>query len=320
MISYLARRVLSGLVTLFLVVLLTFILVRLAPGDPVSYMAGLTAPAGYIEELTKKLGLDKPAPEQLAIYLSSLARGDLGFSFSWGRPVNDIIVSRLPATVLLMATAFILSLVLGVVAGVVASRLPYGRVDNAVTLSSLAAFSMPQFWVGMILLLIFGLWLRLLPIQGMRTVGTSYDLLRTIGDIAAHLALPAIALGLTEMAVFVRVTRASMLEVVESDFVRTARSKGIGDRKVLVNHALRNALLPIITIAAIRLRNLFAGAILVELIFAWPGIGSLTIAAMTERDYPMILGITLWAAVVTVVINLLTDIAYSIVDPRIVQW
>lgn len=319
MTVYLTRRAASGAITLVAVILLTFFLVRLAPGSPVSFMAGLSASPEYLDALEAKLGLDRPLLDQLAIYLGDLARGDLGYSLSWNQPVNDVIVSRLGATVLLMGTAFLFSLVIGVLLGVIASRRPYGRADNTVSMASLAAFSVPQFWVGMILLLVFGLVLGIFPVQGIRTVGVDMDGVESFVDLLRHLTLPLIALGLTEMAIFVRVTRASMLEVVESDYIRTARSKGIGERRVLIRHALRNALLPLVTLGAIRLRALFAGAILVEAIFAWPGIGTLTLNAMFERDYPMILGITIWAAILTVIVNFLADIAYVVVDPRIAR-
>lgn len=315
---YVSRRLLGGLITLAVVVLLTFFLVRLAPGSPVSYLGGLSASAEQLAALEERLGLNLPLMEQLGIYLTGLAGGDLGFSLIWNRPVMEVILSRLPATLLLMVTSFGISLVGGIFLGVVASRIPYGRTDNVVMVGSLAAFSMPQFWVGMILILIFGLALGWLPVQGMVSVGRDLTGFDALTDVISHLILPATALGLTELAIFVRITRASMLEVIEADFIRTARSKGIAERRVLLHHALRNAMLPLITIAAIRLRNLFAGAILVEAIFGWPGIGTLTLNAMLSRDYPMILGITIWAAVITVLVNLLADLAYPIVDRRIV--
>ena len=317
MARYLGRRVVSGILTLLVVILLTFFLVRLAPGNPAAFLGGLTASPEYLAQLTERMGLNKPLVEQLGTYFGDLARGDLGFSLTWNQPVNDVIVGRLPATILLMSVSFAASFLIGVGLGVLASRIPYGRVDNAVTITSLIGYSVPQFWVGMILLLVFGLYLGIFPVQGMVTTGLDLEGFDAALDVLRHLAMPALALGITELAVIVRITRASMLEVIEADFVRTARSKGIGERQVLVRHALRNALLPLITLGALRLRSLFAGAILVEAIFGWPGIGTLTVNAMFERDYPMILGITIWAAILTVIINFVTDIAYSFVDPRI---
>lgn len=320
MLTFLLRRVLEGAATLLIVILLTFWLVRLAPGDPVSYMAGLTASAEYIAEMREKLGLNLPIWDQLVIYLRDIAEADLGYSLIWQRPVTDVILSRLPASLLLMGTSFAVFLPLGIVLGAIGSRYPQGRLDNAINVASLAAFSLPQFWVGMILLLVFGLWLGLLPIQGMWTVGAQLTGTDAVLDTLAHLILPATALGLAELALFVRITRASMLEIADQDFVRTAVSKGIGERAVLLRHVLRNALLPIVTVAAIRLRYLFAGAIVVEAIFSWPGIGSLTINAMFQRDYPMVLGITIWATVVVLVTNLAVDLVYTRIDPRIENW
>ncbi len=317
MIGYAFRRLVEGIPTIFFVLIVTFAIIHLAPGDPISYMVGTTASPEFLANAREKLGLDRPIIEQLLDYLGRVIRGDLGYSFTRNQPINSIILSRLPATLLLMITSFIFSVVVGISLGAIAARKPYGWTDNITMVFSLFTFSMPQFWVGMVLLLVFGLWLRILPIQGMTTVEAQLTGWKATLDTLKHLILPALALGLSELAVFVRMTRTSMLEIIEQDFIKTARSKGLKEGRVYFVHGLRNALISVVTIIGMRLRTLFAGAVLVETIFAWPGIGRLTLLAMKERDYPLILGITLYAALMVIITNFLTDVIYALVDPRI---
>lgn len=314
---YVGKRLAEGLATLAVVVVLTFVLIHVAPGDPAIYAAGISAPPGFLVQLRHQMGLDQPIPVQLLIYLKGLIHGDFGYSFFWNAPVNSIILSRLPATLLLVLTSWVLSTLGGVALGVVAARMPFTKRDNAVMTASLAAYSIPQFWVGMILILIFGVWLGWLPAQGIITVGADYTGLASIADVAEHLVLPAVALGLTDLAIFTRVTRTTVLEVSGEDFIRTARSKGLSENAIFFRHALRNALLPIVTLIGIRFRNLIAGAVLVEAIFTWPGVGLLTLQSLTSRDYPLILAITFWAAGLVVAGNFVADLLYRIVDPRV---
>ena len=314
---FVARRLAEGAGTLITVVVVTFILIHVAPGDPAIYAAGISAPPGFLVQLRHQMGLDQPIPIQLLIYLKTVLHGDFGYSYFWNTPVNAIILSRLPATLLLIATSWVISTVGGVVIGVLAARAPFTKRDGAFMMMSLAAYSIPQFWVGILLILLFGVWLGWLPTQGIITSGADYTGITAILDVGEHLILPALALGLTDLAIFSRVTRISVLEVSGEDFIRTARSKGISENDVFVKHALRNALLPLVTLIGIRFRNLIAGAVLIEAIFSWPGVGLLTLQSLTSRDYPLILAITFWAAALVVAGNFLTDVVYRFVDPRV---
>ncbi|MFC4276973.1 ABC transporter permease [Achromobacter aloeverae] len=322
-LSFLLSRVGKALVVVLGVVIINFFLIRLAPGDPAAVLAGQAgaSDAAYVEQLRTAFGLDKPVLTQLGLYLKGVATLDLGFSYRNHVPVIDLIVERLPATFLLMSCAFVFSIVLGVLFGVVAARARYdnrGRwLDSVVTGGALLLYATPLFWLSLMGILLFSVLLGWLPAFGMETVGANLTGWTRVGDIAEHLILPVITLGCFFMAVYVRLTRASMLEVIGMEFVKTARAKGVAPGRVIRAHVLRNALLPVITFAGIQLGQMAGGAVLTETVFAWPGIGRLMFDALLQRDYQLLLGIFLVTSVMVVVFNVITDIIYRLVDPRI---
>ncbi len=319
LLKFLAQRLAKSVVVIFAIVVVNFLLIHAAPGDPASVIAGESGMADqkFVEQLRHQFGLDKPLPEQLWIYVSSVAQGDLGFSHRQQRPVADLILERLPATLLLTLTAFAFAIVSGILMGVLAARRVGTLADTVVTVLALTFFATPLFWVGLMLVLVFSVWLDWLPSFGMNTVDAHYTGLAAAWDTAHYLVLPALTLGLFYMAVYTRLTRASMLEVADQDFVKTARAKGAGERRILWRHVLRNALLPIITYAGIQAGQLVGGSILVETVFAWPGIGRLAFDALLARDYSLLLGVFFMTSVLVIAFNLLTDLLYLVVDPRV---
>lgn len=322
-LSFLLSRVGKALVVVLGVVIINFFLIRMAPGDPAAVLAGQAgaSDAAYVEQLRTAFGLDKPVLTQLGLYLKGVATLDLGFSYRNHVPVIDLIAERLPATFLLMSCAFVFSIVLGVLLGVVAARARYdnrGRwLDSVVTSGALLLYATPLFWLSLMGILLFSVLLGWLPAFGMETVGANLTGWARVSDIAEHLILPVITLGCFFMAVYVRLTRASMLEVIGMEFVKTARAKGVAPGRVIRAHVLRNALLPVITFAGIQLGQMAGGAVLTETVFAWPGIGRLMFDALLQRDYQLLLGIFLVTSVLVVVFNVITDIIYRLVDPRI---
>jgi peptide/nickel transport system permease protein len=271
----------------------------------------------FMAQLRAQFGLDQPLSTQLMIYLGHLLHGDLGMSFRQGRPVAALIAERLPATLLLTGTAFAFALAMGLLLGALAAQRVGRWADSAITVLALGFFATPIFWVGLMLVLVFSVWLDWLPSFGMNTVGADYTGWAAVADTAQYLVLPALTLGLFYMAVYARLTRASMLEVASQDFVRTARAKGVPEGRILRRHILRNALLPVMTYAGIQAGQLIGGSILVETVFAWPGIGRLAFDALLARDYQLLLGVFLCTSVLTVVFNLVTDVVYAWVDPRV---
>lgn len=322
-LSFFLSRAGKALVVVLGVVIINFFLIRMAPGDPAAVLAGQAGAtdAAYVEQLRTAFGLDQPLLTQLALYMKGVARLDLGFSYRNHVPVLDLIAERLPATFLLMSCAFVFSIVLGVLLGVIAARARYnnrGRwVDTAVMSGALVLYATPLFWLSLMGILLFSVVLGWLPAFGMETVGANLGGWARAWDIAEHLILPVVTLGCFFMAVYVRLTRASMLEVIGMEFVKTARAKGVAPGRVIRVHVLRNALLPVITFAGIQLGQMAGGAVLTETVFAWPGIGRLMFDALLQRDYQLLLGIFLVTSVLVVVFNLITDIIYRLVDPRI---
>jgi peptide/nickel transport system permease protein len=268
-------------------------------------------------QLRAQFGLDQPLTTQLALYLNHVLHGDLGTSFRQGRPVAELILERLPATLLLTLTAFLFAIVTGITLGAMAAQ-RVGRIaDSVITVLALGFYATPLFWVGLMLVLLFSVWLNWLPSFGMNTIAAGYTGWVAIADIGQHLILPALTLGLFYMAIYARLTRASMLEVASQDFVRTARAKGVPEGRILRRHVLRNALLPVVTFAGIQAGQLIGGSILVETVFAWPGIGRLAFDALLARDYQVLLGVFLCTSVLVVLFNLLTDLLYVMIDPRV---
>lgn len=316
---FLAQRLVKMVAIVLAIAVANFLLIHAAPGDPASVMAGEAGAADpkFIAQLRAQFGLDKPLLVQLWIYISHLLHGDLGMSYRQGRPVIDLIMERLPATLLLTGTAFAFALAMGILLGALAAQ-RVGRItDSVITVLALGFFATPIFWVGLMLVLVFSVWLDWLPSFGMYTVGAGLHGWSAVADTSRYLILPMLTLGLFYMGIYARLTRATMLEVVSQDFVRTARAKGVPEGRILRRHVLRNALLPVITYAGIQAGQLIGGSILVETVFAWPGIGRLAFDALLARDYQLLLGVFLCTAVLTVSFNLLTDLLYAWVDPRV---
>lgn len=315
---FLLARGLKMLAVIATIVVVNFLLIHAAPGDPASVLAGQSgaADARFVEQLRHQFGLDQPLSTQLWLYVSSVAQGNLGISHLQQRPVLDLIMERLPATLLLTLSAFVFSLIAGMALGIAAAQRAGTWVDSALTVLALAFYATPIFWVGLMLVLVFSVYLDWLPSFGMITVGAPMDSLARIRDIAAHLVLPAFTLGLFYMAVYARMTRASMLDSLGQDYVRTARAKGAPEGRILRRHVLRNALLPIVTLAGVQAGQLIGGSVLVETVFAWPGIGRLAFDALLARDYQVLLGVFLVTSVMVVLFNLATDLLYLLIDPR----
>jgi peptide/nickel transport system permease protein len=318
-LRYAASRLLQALGLVLAVVVLNFVLVHAAPGDPVETIAG--ASGGMSPELMAQLrtqyGLDEPLPVQLGVYLGKVARGDLGYSYFFNLPVTSMIAERVPATLLLVLSSVLLAFFAGTALGVLSSRKPNGWLSQFITLLSLVGFAAPVFWLGIMLVILLASVFPILPVAGMRSIDSTGGGLKDVLDVAHHLVLPTLTLSLVYLAQYSRLARSSMLDVLGSDFIRTARAKGLADRVVLYKHALRNALLPVVTVLGLQFGNVLAGAILVETVFNWPGLGRLAFESVLRRDYPTILGVLLFSSIVVVVMNQLTDLCYRFIDPRI---
>jgi peptide/nickel transport system permease protein len=316
---FLVQRMLKMVAMVFAIIVTNFLLVHAAPGDPASVMAGEAGAADpqFLAQLRKQFGLDQPLSTQLWIYVSHVAQGDLGVSYRQQRPVAGLILERLAATLLLTGTAFILAIIGGITLGALAARRVGHTSDSLITVLALGFYATPTFWVGLMLVLVFSVWLDWLPSFGMNTVGADLTGGAALLDTARYLVLPGLTLGLFYMAVYARLTRAAMLEVASQDFVRTARAKGVPEGGVQRRHVLRNALLPVVTVAGIQAGQLIGGAILVETVFAWPGIGRLAFDALLARDYQILLGVFLATSVLVLVFNLVTDLLYAWIDPRV---
>lgn len=318
MAVYIARRLAQAVPVVFAVVILNFMIVHLAPGDPVNILVGeYGSTPEFRERVRREYGLDQPLPTQLVVYLRRVLRGDLGHSLYFNQPVIRLILERLPATILLMASQLVFALAAGVSLGVAAARRPYSALDNASTAVALIGYSMPVFWSGLLLILLFSTTLGVLPSGGMTSSREQVSGLAVVWDVLRHLILPAFTLGLVNLALYVRLTRASMLEVLAQDYMRTAWAKGLAERRVMRHHALRNALLPVVTITGIDLGRMIGGAVLTETVFAWPGVGTLTFTALQSRDYPVIVGTFMLVSIGVILANLFVDIMYGILDPRI---
>lgn len=301
------------------IIVLNFLLIRLAPGDPATVMAGEAGAADeqFLAQLRSDFGLDRPLPVQLFVYVKGVVTLDLGYSYRHKRRVAELLLERLPATLLLTSTAFVLALGVGIVLGVLAASRVGRWADTAITVLALAFYATPLFWVGLMLILLFSVVLGWLPPFGMMTVGAGHTGLAHVLDIGRHLLLPALTLGLFYMAIYARLTRATMLEVQGMEFVRTARAKGLPPGRIIRAHVLRNAVLPVITIAGVQAGQLVGGSIVVETVFAWPGIGRIAFESLLQRDYNTLLGVFFLTSVMVVLFNLLTDLVYGLVDPRI---
>lgn len=330
--SYIVKRLVFLVVTLWGILTLTFFISRVIPGDPARLAAGIRAKPEQVKQLQKELGLDRPLIEQYRRYITNVVRGNLGKSIRTRRPVSVDLIEYFPATVELTVFAMILCLVVGIPLGIASAVWQGSFVDHVSRLVSTSAVSMPPFWLGLLLQLIFFRWLKLLPAMGRLSIYLSppphitglyvLDSLltgnwTTLGDSLVHLVLPGIALAAGSMAVISRMTRSSFLEVLSSDYIRTARSKGLPERVILLRHAFRNALLPIITSIGLQFGVLLAGAVPIEVVFTWPGIGLYAVQSILFSDFPAILGVTFVVAIVYSVLNLIVDLLYTVIDPRI---
>ncbi|WP_333659801.1 nickel ABC transporter permease [Meiothermus cerbereus] len=303
MTTYIARRLLTVIPTLLGVLLAVFLMVRLAPGDPAQLLAGEFATPETLADIRQRFGLDQPWHVQLGLYAANVVRGDLGQSVRTRKPVTYELRQYFPNTLRLTLGAMLVALLIGIPAGIIAATRPGTIFDLLAMLGALIGVSMPVFWFGLMAILIFSVQLGWFPVAG---TGTLW-----------HLVLPAITLGTGTAAILARMTRSAMLEVLSQDYIRTARAKGLAGRVVVFKHALRNALIPVVTITGLQFGGLLEGAVITETVFAWPGIGQLLVGSILARDYPVVQGAVLLIAMVFILINLIVDLLYGAIDPRI---
>jgi len=316
LLVFIIRRLIQYIPMILAVIIVTFLLVRLAPGDPTYILVGEVGDESFVRAARERLGLDKPLYEQFVIYISNVFRGDLGYSYLRSEPVAKLIVERIPATLLLVLTAMFISALIGIIAGTIAAA-KKGAADLTLSTLSIVGISIPYFWLGQIILIIFAVWLGVFPLGGMISVGHEYQGLQYFIDVIYHLTLPAMTLAIFNIAFTTKITRGSVLEALTQDYILTARAKGIPESRVVFRHALRNALIPVVTYTGFNTGVLLVGAILTETVFAWPGMGSLLYDSIRLRDYPVVLGIFIYGSMIVILANLLVDILYGILDPRI---
>lgn len=332
MVGYIARRLLQSIPTLFLISLVLFVGMQMIPGGPMQAFAfNPRMSLAAREAIIHRWGLDQPIGVQYVKWLFSMVQGDWQFSFLAGRPVKELILDHLPATAILMGTAYIIEELIALPAGIYAALRRYSPFDQFITFFSYVGYSMPTFWLGLMLLMVFAVFLRVLPVSGVVDLNMtgapflSSDYNAWFGqhpvqgllDVARHVILPATTIAVVGIAVDSRFMRASMLDVLHQDYVRTARAKGLPEKTVVLKHALRNALLPVVTSIGIQVPLLFSGAIVTESIFSWPGMGQLFFQALTDFDYTLMMGILFVSATLVVSANIVADIAYALIDPRI---
>lgn len=303
MFTYALKRLFAAIPTLLGVSLVIFSMIHLTPGDPVQVMLDVHASAEQVERLRAELGLDRPLPEQYVRFLFGAVRGDLGNSLKSGRPVGAEMAERLPATLRLALAGMGIAIPLGLFLGIVAAARRDTWVDSLTMVVAMLGVSLPSFWIGIVLIYVFGVQLNLLPVAG----ASSWK----------HLILPAITLGTLATSVLARMTRSGMLEVLGSDYIRTARAKGLSAKVVLYRHALKNTMIPVVTIIGVQIGSLLGGTFIIEQLYAWPGVGRLAVGAILARDYPMMQGISLYVAFAYVAVNLAVDLVYGLLDPRI---
>ena len=318
-LSLAGRRLLAALPTLVLLLIGIFVLLQFAPGDTVDAMmaqmgGGDTATAQRLREF---YGLDLSLPAQLSQYLWRLVRLDLGFSSIYGKPVSLVIAERLPVTLLLMVSALSFAFFFGMVLGVVAGRTVNKWPDTLISTLGLIFYSTPSFWLGLMSIVVFSVYLQWLPSGGFEDITSVYAGLARTLDIARHLVLPAFSLGLIYLAIYLRIMRASMLEVLNLDFIRTARAKGLSENRIMVRHVLRNALLPMVTLVGLQASTVLGGSVVIESVFSLPGLGRLAYESVIQRDLNTLLGIVFVSALVVIVVNFITDLLYAVLDPRI---
>lgn len=314
---YIGKRIAQAVVVMLIVVICNFILLHAVPGDMVDVMAGQTGDQEMMANLRARFGLDQPVYIQLFHYIKNVLSGDLGYSIRDASPVLPLILHALPTTALLVACSVCVALFIGTLTGVLAARFKHSALDVALSVLVLLFYATPIFLTALGLMLIFCVKLGLLPLSGISTPGLDGGVWAHVLDVARHLALPVLALSLFYIAIYARLARASMLQVLNEDYIRTAHAKGMSNVQVILRHALRNALLPVVTMAGLQVADLFGGAVLAETIFGLPGIGQLAYNSVFQRNFPVILGILIVCSLVIILVNLLIDIAYTRLDPRV---
>ncbi|MCK7614508.1 ABC transporter permease [Roseibium sediminicola] len=313
MAAYIARRLLAAIPVLFGLTIIVFLIMAMIPGDPATAILGSYATPENVAKLNKDLGLDKPLIQQYFIWIGNLFQGDLGRSYTLNRPVLDEVMERFSATLILAGTSLVLCSILGLLAGIVSAVRQYGWADKIITLLVLIGISTPSFWLGLLLILIFAVKLRLFPASGMYAIYGGGDL----PDLLYHLALPAITLSVVATGVIARLTRTAMLEVLRQDYIRTARAKGLSEQKVIYKHAFKSALVGVVPVIGIQAGFVIGGAVYIETVFQWPGIGSMLVTAISTRDLLLVQGGVLVVAAAYVLFNLLADVVQTILDPRL---
>ena len=311
MLKTILKRIVQCIPTLFIVVTFTFILTRAIPGNPAQTLLGPQATAEDIAAMEVKLGLDQPKWKQYIDYMGDVLHGDFGTSYMYNQPVVDLILQRIPSTLQITLTSLIIALIVGVGIGMFSALHQYSAFDYVFMVLALVGVSMPIFWLGMMLVSFFSVNLGILPVMGRG------DIANGLWDVISHMILPCLCLCTIPMATFARITRSSMLEVIRSDSIKALRARGISERSVIFKHALKNALPPIITVLGLQLASCFTGAILTENIFSWPGLGTMIVNGINNRDYMLIQGMVLFFAMVFVVINLIVDLVYMVINPRV---
>jgi peptide/nickel transport system permease protein len=318
-VRFLARRLAQAVPTVLLISVVNFLVLQLTPGDIVDVLAGEAGAATpeYVALLRARFGLDQPVLVQLGHYLAGVLRLDLGYSFRHNTTVVQLILQRLPATLILMGVSIALAVGLGVVLGVLAARHVGRPADGAIAVVALLSYATPTFWIGLMFIVLFSVKLGWLPTGGMMTIGARLSPAGLALDVAHHLVLPSLSLALFYAAIYTRLMRASMLEVYGQDYVRTAHAKGLSEGRVVVRHVLRNALLPVVTMVGVQVGSLLGGSVLVESVFGWPGLGRLAFESVQQRDYNLLLGILFMSSLLVIAVNLVVDLLYAVLDPRI---
>lgn len=313
------ERLIHGLPIIFAIVVVNFFLIRLAPGDAAQVLAGESGAASeqYMQQIRQQFGLDQPLYVQFFSYMKNILVFDLGYSFRHGRGVASLIFERLGATALLMGASMLISVSVGILLGAIAAIKDRTIIGNLIVIFAIVSYATPLFWVGLILIIVFSINLAWFPTSGIAAVGTALTNWRYGLDVAHHLVLPAVALSCFYMALYTRLMRASMLETLQMDFINTARAKGLADRKIVLRHALRNAILPVLTMAGVQVSSMLGGSVIIESVFGWPGLGLLAFESLFARDLNLLLGIFFLSSILVVVTNALVDVIYTIVDPRI---
>jgi len=317
--GYVVRRLLQAVPVILAIVALNFLLLHLAPGDAAQVLAGEAGSASpeYMAQLRERFGLDQPIWISLLVYMKNVLSLDLGFSFRHNMPVLDLILQRLGPTILLMGATLVLSVGAGMALGLLAAARVGGWLDTCISILALISYATPLFWIGLMLIVVFSIKLDWLPTSGMETVAAFHEGWARVADITHHLVLPAVTLSLFYMALYARLTRAAVLEQAGMDYVATARAKGLSEARITLTHVLRNAILPVITMAGVQMGALLGGSIVVETVFAWPGLGLLAYQSLFARDLNLLMGIFFLSASLVVVANLAVDLLYTVLDPRI---